>query len=236
MWESARAGEGKTPAVALALLYANGDLGPEEAAAFDRLLGEDQSARDRLCQAVQLLHAIQGQPPLHPSPACREAARRRLLGRATPTSAPRAHPSLWQRPVRGQAYPGHPALWAGLGAAVAVLVTLLLPVDQPGDRPAPTAAVTAESHPTSEAPTPLPAPAEDIPPTPRLTQQPAEAPAPPGAKSGASEAEVWAQLPSSEHLARAHEEEARRKDRQEAYHSIHEGLPGHLPHDDSLQH
>jgi anti-sigma-K factor RskA len=95
---------------ALALLYASGVLEDKAAAAFEQRLGEDQAARETLCQAVQLLHVLCLQPAVEPNPAYREEVRRRLRQ---------------QRPRNR--YRGHPLLWAILGAAAAAVLLLFLP-------------------------------------------------------------------------------------------------------------
>src|SRR5262245_49426408 len=85
---------------ALALLYACGEMDEPAAAAFERRLGEDQAAREALCQAVELNRDLAGLAALAPDPAYRGRVRRRLL---SPSDAHR----------------GHPALWAATGAAAA---------------------------------------------------------------------------------------------------------------------
>ena len=101
------ADEPVSPALTLqALLYAGGELGEAEAAAFERRLGGDQSAREALQNAVRLSLAVTDSG-MTPDPGWRDRARRRLLRR----------PST-----------GRPLIWAGIGAAAAlVVVTLLAP-------------------------------------------------------------------------------------------------------------
>src|SRR5262245_58228372 len=86
-----------------ALLYASGGLAEAEAAAFERRLAEDQASREALAQAVPLALALRGQAVSPPNPAYRTRVRQRLLPRR---------------------FRGHPAYWAGLGAAAGVLVML----------------------------------------------------------------------------------------------------------------
>lgn len=97
-----------------ALLYASGELDEAQVAAFEQRLGEDQSVREALCQAVQMTLALQGQVLARPHPAYRERVRQRL----------RARPPWWQVLVGKRAYRGHPAVWSGMGAAAAVLLMI----------------------------------------------------------------------------------------------------------------
>jgi anti-sigma-K factor RskA len=99
----------------LALLYATGELDAAEAAAFERRLGEDQSAREALCQAVQLAQAMAGLETPLPRLAYRERVRQELRGRS----------SWWSGLLGRRVYRGHPALWSLVGAAAAVLVLVL---------------------------------------------------------------------------------------------------------------
>src|SRR4051812_39749685 len=95
-----------------ALLYAGGVLGPAEAQAFEVLLGQDQKAREALSLAAQVAFAADPEADARPDPAYRERLRQRF--------APRA--PLWAWLCRPRSYPGHPAVWTGLGAAAAALV------------------------------------------------------------------------------------------------------------------
>lgn len=99
-----------------ALRYAAGDMPPAEAQAFEARLGEDQSARDALAEAVRLSAAASGLPDPTPDPLTKRAAAERLF----PTWVSRLFP---RRPYRG-----HPAVWAilggGVAAAAAVVITL----------------------------------------------------------------------------------------------------------------
>jgi anti-sigma-K factor RskA len=118
-----------------ALLYASGELEEAQAAEFERRLAEDQAAREALCQAVQLNLTLAGQSAA-PDPAYRARVRQRLQQR-------RRH----MRKLAGSpAFFGQPAMWAALGAAIAVVLMLVLhhfasfptpnpPATQPGQTP-----------------------------------------------------------------------------------------------------
>lgn len=100
---------------ATALHYAARDLSPEEAAAFEAQLAEDQTARDALAEAVRLSAAALGQEPPAPDRSFRALIRDRL------------------RPLAGwcpgwltrRAYRGHPLAWTGLGAWVVAAVAVV---------------------------------------------------------------------------------------------------------------
>jgi anti-sigma-K factor RskA len=163
---------------ALAFLYASGELGALEAEAFERRLGDEQPLREALCQAVRLVQTLEGSQPPAPRPAYRAHVRRRLR-----LSAGRG---LWRWLAGPRSYRGHPALWAGLGAAAAVLVVLCC----------------------------SPASRQQAAPPPAVAEQPAPVPEEPaGAAATAEMAEVWATLHSTDHLARARDDENRRRDR-----------------------
>jgi hypothetical protein len=167
----------------LAFLYASGEMNEWESAAFERRLGEEQSLRETLCQAVQLMQTLEGLAPPVPRPAYRQRVRQRL------------QPSgWWCRLAQRQSYRGHPALWSALGAAAALLIVLIGP------------------RIGREAPAPSPV-AE------QMRPNPLEAPRPDSRSESATieEAEMWANMPTSDHLARAHEEEGRRRDRRLAH-------------------
>jgi hypothetical protein len=126
--------EGHEPAGDLALEalhYASGEMTAAAAAAFEQRRGEDAAAREALCQAVQLAHALEGQTSPLPHPAYRDRVRRELR------PGGRMAWLLARRP-----YPGHPLLWGALGVA-ATLLFLLVGVGQPRaslspiDRPPP---------------------------------------------------------------------------------------------------
>jgi hypothetical protein len=182
---------------ATALRYAAGDLTPEEVAAFEARLAEDQDARDALAEAVRLSAAAIGQKPLAPHPASRTAIRARL-GLMT--------------------HRGHPFAWAGLGAAaVAACTFIVLTVADRADAPE---AVTArpalpdavESIPPPravDAPTPVaPLPREQL-----VAIEHHSPPATCGEDSPRSVAEIWADLSTPDRIEKAHDDELRWRQR-----------------------
>ncbi|HEY7424550.1 MAG TPA: hypothetical protein VH682_10005 [Gemmataceae bacterium] len=179
----------------LAFLYVSGEMNATETAAFERRLGEEQTLREALCQAVELMQTLEGLAPPMPRPAYRQRVRQRL------------RPAGWWRLLlRQRTYRGHPALWSGLGAAAALLAVL---------------SVTPSLLPTGSRTPATP----DLPPVAKQTKPnrpevPAEEPAD---LATIEEAEMWASMPNSDHLVRAHEEEGRRRDRRLAHgdHGIH---------------
>ncbi len=94
-----------------AFLYASAELDDPERDAFERLLGQDQAAREALAQVVQLTLSAAGPTP-RPDPAYRQGVRDRL------------RPSWWRKLIGRRTYRGHPLLWAGLGAVAAILLAL----------------------------------------------------------------------------------------------------------------
>src|SRR5262245_25381665 len=100
-----------------AMLYASGELDAAETAAFEQRLGEDQAARDALCQAVALSQALLNEAPTAPSPEYRSRVRHRLRQR-------RRH-RQGLRDQKGALF-NHPAFWSVLGASVAVLLMVIL--------------------------------------------------------------------------------------------------------------
>ena len=100
-------GDGGGESLALqALLDASGELDAGQATVFEERLGTDQSAREALCQAVQLTLALEGHAPSRPNPAYRERVRQRLrharaCGRRWPASDPiaaiRPSGAAWER-------------------------------------------------------------------------------------------------------------------------------------------
>ncbi|MBV9946551.1 MAG: hypothetical protein JOZ69_06865 [Myxococcales bacterium] len=172
-----------------ALRYAAGDLPPDEVAAFEARLADDQDARDALAEAVRLSAAAIGQQSPAPHPSFRAAIRARLNLRA---------------------YRGHPFAWVGLGGAVAAACALLGVAL--ADRPDPPAAATAP--PPAEA---IPAPraveprAVAVAPMPReeAASVAAEHPLPAACGDERSVAEIWADLSTPEHVEKARDDELR---------------------------
>lgn len=160
-----------------AFLYASAELDDPEREVFERLLGQDQAAREALAQAVQLSLSAAGPAP-RPDPAYRQCVRDRL------------RPSWWRKLLGRRTYRGHPLLWAGLGAAAAVLLALTAG-PWLGLFPAAQEKVIVVQAPPKETP------AE-------------ERPAP-----GGETAQLWVDLNNHEHLSRALAEANRRKNRSE---------------------
>jgi hypothetical protein len=98
-----------------ALLYVGGEMNPTEVMAFERLLGEDQRAREALVLAVEMARMLDGLSTPRPNPACRAEVRRRLLPQGV---------GSWLFAARR--YRGHPAAWAALGGVAALLAVTLL--------------------------------------------------------------------------------------------------------------
>ncbi len=168
MPEHGPGGDGYDMALAFqALLYACDELDGAEAARFEARLGEDQTAREALCQAVQLAHAQTGAAPLRPDPAYRERVRQ----------AVRAPGGVW-RWLTGRRYSrGHPAAWSAIGAAAAVLLMVVLGFGGSSEAPAPLAGVPAPRK-------------TEPPPKPAVTNRPR--PRPPATST--AEARAWAEL------------------------------------------
>jgi hypothetical protein len=95
-----------------ALLYAGGELEGVEKTAFETRLGEDQAAREALCQAIQLTHAQAGGEAPQPDPTYRERVHHQLRPRG----------GLWPWLTGKHLYRGHPLLWSALGAAAGFLL------------------------------------------------------------------------------------------------------------------
>jgi len=98
-----------------ALLYASGEMEPSEAAAFERRLGEDQLAREALCQAVEIAQLASGQAPAAPDPAYRDRVRQKLRQRRRQLRNLAGQPSAF----------GPAALWVALITVAAVLLMLV---------------------------------------------------------------------------------------------------------------
>jgi hypothetical protein len=180
---------------ATALRYAAGDLSPDEVAAFEARLAEDQDARDALAEAVRLSAAAIGQKPPAPHPSFRTAIRARL-GLMT--------------------YHGRPWAWAGAGAvAVAACVFVVLAFADSAHAPE-----AANASPANAPVEPSPAPDAEEPPafnpapphesgvSVAVEHPPACAPC---GDSSRRVAEIWADLSTPEHVEKAHDDELRRR-------------------------
>jgi hypothetical protein len=174
------------PTALQALLYATGELDPAEAAAFEKRLGEDQAAREALCQAVQLAATLNQLAAARPDPAYRERVRQRLR-----------RWSCWSWLFGRQTYRGHPAVWSAVGAAAAVLLVMGL-AQLSG-------ASGARSHPP--LPEPRKAAEEEVIPPPVAE--------PPQLAATEDVATRWADLHDTSRVTRVHDEEMRRKQRAE---------------------
>lgn len=129
-----------------ALRYATGDLSPDEVAAFELWLADDQHAREALVEAVQWSAMLGGEAPPLPVTSYRAKVREALL----PAPVPR--PKRLRRALA----------WAGSGSAVAsLLVAAAVVLFVPTPPPAPTIAL---------APQPPLAPAHDGAPTPEMAR------------------------------------------------------------------
>lgn len=178
---------------ATALRYAAGDLSPDEVAAFEARLAEDQDARDALAEAVRLSAAAIGQKSPAPHPSFRTAIRARL-GLMT--------------------YRGRPWAWAGAGAVtVAACVLVVLAFADPAHAPE---AATASPAPAPREPSPalpaaeLPSPALALPHESGVSVA-AEHPhaCSPCGDPSRSVAEIWADLSTPDHVERARDDEVR---------------------------
>lgn len=210
---------------ATALRYAAQDLSPADAAAFEARLAYDQDAREALAEAVRLSAAALGQEP----PTPHRSFRALIRGRLRPLTG-------WlSRRLARRAYRGHPLAWSGAGA---VVVAALLWAAGPFDEAEPDAA-RPDSPSVVEAPaTPLPpAPAEQVSP-----RQMASAPidrenaakvdgvsAGVGTDDAAFRAEIWAELSTPEHVEKAHDDDARWRQRLK---DLHAGRPTFTPRAD----
>jgi anti-sigma-K factor RskA len=109
------AGSGDEALALQALLYASGELEEAEAAAFEERLAADQTARDALCQAVQLTETLAGNTEIRPDPSYRARVRRRLRQRLR-----------FRRTLAGTLrLAGSPALWSFIAVGVAILMLVL---------------------------------------------------------------------------------------------------------------
>jgi hypothetical protein len=177
---------------ATALRYAAGDLTPDEIAAFEAQLAEDQDARDALAEAVRLSAQAIGQKPPAPHPSFRTAIRARL-GLMT--------------------YRGHPLAWAGLGAVALAACTIIgvALVERADSSEAatgsPIAPVPLEVAPIPREPVtpaaPMPREAGDL----VAVEYPA--PAACDTEQPRSVAEIWADLSTPDHVEKARDDELR---------------------------
>src|SRR5262245_40467052 len=103
------------PLALQALLYATGELDAPEEAAFEQRLGEDQQAREALCQAVRLSSSLAGRRVTGPGPAYRQRVQSRL----------RRVRGAWGWLVGRHPYRGHPLVWIAVGAVAAVVLLLV---------------------------------------------------------------------------------------------------------------
>jgi hypothetical protein len=192
----------------LAFRYASGEMDAPEAADFERRLGDEQPLRESLCQAVELLQTLEGLAPPTPPLEYRARVRQRLGTRS----------KWWCRLARPRTYRGHPALWSGLGAATALLAILILS----------SALSSADRHARTAT--------HDATPIPVAKHMNPDPPAPPHEEADDDAtlgiAELWASMDSGDHLARAHEEELRRRDRR----FLHGDHALHSPGSPSVRH
>lgn len=198
--------EHELPLSTLAFLYARGELGAEQARRFEERLESERPAQEALCQAVQVAHALEGRVGPLPHPVYRDRVREELKparGWLGPLD------SLWSWLGSRRIYRGHPAFWGLTGAlAACVLFGLLgLPLPAPAPAPAPLAAEGRQEARAEEAGRITPA-ATPVPPVRDVAPSPAQL-------SAAEIAQTFARLHNSKHLARALEEENRRKVRAE---------------------
>jgi hypothetical protein len=173
-----------------ALLYAAGELEGAELSRFEKRLGEDQEAREALCQTMGITLALSGRVPATPHPAYRELVRARLF-----PSQP-----FWQSWV----WPGgkwtHPAIWT-VAALLGVLLVLGVthppwgkgPDIEPNRATADSAQGGHRGATQDEGARPLPSP---------------------------EAATFWSELSNSEHLSKARDEEFRRRGRVQEFQSL----------------
>jgi hypothetical protein len=130
---------------AQALLYANGELDGADGTAFEQRLAADQTAREALAQAVELVRTVNGAVS-SPNPDYRLRVQARLLPRG-----------LWSWVGRRRFYRGHPVAWLLTGAAMAAAVLLLVGVPS---APSAASAPEAKVQPTPSLTDTTPAPTE----------------------------------------------------------------------------
>lgn len=186
-----------------ALRYAAGALSPIEAAAFEARLASDPQAREAVAEAVRLSAAVLHCPPPAPDPSFRAAARERLLRPRRP------------RWLSRRAYPGHPLLWAALGAAAITAFVLLATVlprpipalpNTPQEAPHPTDSTLVASEAPPSVTNFVPSPVDEEP----LTTEVASQAPPTSEEHGAlSVAELWADMSTPERVEKARDDELR---------------------------
>ncbi|MBP3958542.1 hypothetical protein J8F10_25110 [Gemmata sp. G18] len=179
-----------------ALRYAAGDLNPNESAAFEAQLADDQDARDALSEAVRLSAAAIGQKPPTPNPSFRAILRARLN---------------WDHSR------GHPLAWAATGAAVVAACTFIgLALADSTEPVAGAPANVAPVPPTEEAPNPRSAEGAESAAAPEQHEQSAQgimehlASSPcVGTDASRSVAEIWADLSTHDQVEKVRDDEQR---------------------------
>lgn len=185
---------------AAALRYAAGDLTSAESEAFEVLLRDNQDARDALAEAVRLSARALGQEPPRPDRSFRAAIRERLIG----------YCPAW---LRRRAYRGHPLTWTALGAA-AVAASTVIGLSLAA-REAPEAASAIAVAAVVSAPQPrsvLLDETAEVAPAPRADEVPGD-PNVWEADVGRSVAEMWADLSTTDHVEKLHDDEHRWRQR-----------------------
>lgn len=210
---------------ATALRYAARDLPPADAAAFEARLAYDQDAREALAEAVRLSAAALGQEPPAPHHSFRAIIRDRL------------------RPLTGgvsrwlvrRAYRGHPLAWTGAGAAVVAAVLWAAgPFDEGGPdvaRPEPQSVAEAPAAPIASIPAGT-VPARQLASAPINRENVVKVDgvsAAVGTDDAARRAEIWAELSTPEHVEKAHDDDARWRQRLK---DLHAGRPTFTPRAD----
>jgi hypothetical protein len=186
----------------VALRYAARDLPPAEAAAFEARLAADQDAREALAEAVRLSAAALGQEPPAPHGSFRALIRERV----------RAWYPGW---LSRRAYRGHPLVWAGVGAA-AIAAVALVGLQLAATHPPPAVAQAHAPPPVVPVATPIPAGDAVAPAPPRDAVAADESPATGACDStdmNLKAAEIWADLSTPDHVGKAHDDEARWRQR-----------------------
>jgi hypothetical protein len=187
-----------------ALRYAAGDLSRTEAEAFELRLAEDQEARDALSEAVRLSAAALGQEPPAPDSTFRASIRERLT-------------SWCSMCLRRRAYKGHPLMWVGVGGfAVALSAVVGLAFAEHTRGGVPTVA-SPGSEITLPQPVPLVLPVVSVSHNGELEPSPtavtADLPACGTESPQTTVAELWAELSTTDHAEKTHDEEIRWRQR-----------------------